>query len=129
MRRTTLHLTIILILFALLGGCVMNRANPEPQTIVLRKDAGHLIQTLYVTGADFRAMCHAEKNENQSEFFAQSLPVWSGRVTASGESLPSKTNPYPDAVASATRYLPGSSSWATAGAFAMNRRSTQTQIE
>jgi hypothetical protein len=141
MRPSTPILLVVVILISSLGGCVMNRVNPEPQTIVLREDAGpalrveimpgeqwssrmqagpfifnvlpqfaiwteddagNLVETIYVTGADFRGMRHAEKNEMQAEFFAQSLPVWSARVTASGESLPSKANPYPDAVTSAT---------------------------
>ena len=141
MKPTTLPLIVILTAAAILGGCVMNRVNPEPQTIVLREDtdstlrveikpgahwssrmqagplifnvlpqfaiwteddAGDLVETLYVTGADFAALRHAAKNEMQAEFFSQSLPVWSARIAAGGSSLPSKANPYPDTVTSAT---------------------------
>lgn len=77
--------------------------NVLPQfAIWTEDDAGRLVETLYVTGADFRGMRHAEKNEKQAEFFAQILPFWSARVTSSGAPLPSKANPYPDAITSAT---------------------------
>ena len=92
----------------LLSGCVMNKLNTEPQTVVL-KDAGNgknliievstdgqwssrmkagplifnilpqavfwiedqngrLIETLYVTGADFKKMRHAAKNADGELF-------------------------------------------------------------
>jgi hypothetical protein len=134
-------LIVVLGLVAALAGCVMNPMSSEPETIVLREDAGAslsveiepgeqwrsrmqagpfifnvlpqfaiwteddagtLVETLYVTGAGFTKTRHAEKNEMQAEFYLQTLPVWSARVTASGSALPSKTNPYPDAVTSAT---------------------------
>lgn len=123
------------------SGCVMNRLDTDPQTIVLRESgdapvririepgpewssrmqagplvfnvvpqfaiwtedaAGNLVETLYVTGAGFEKMRHAAKQERQAEFFAECLPVWSARVVASGADLPSKANPYPDAITSAT---------------------------
>lgn len=141
MRPGPLSLIGVLAIIVSIGGCVMNRLNPEPQTIVLGEDggstllleiepgtqwssrmragplvfnvlpqfaiwteddAGNLVETLYVTGADFGGMRHAAKNDKQAEFFAQCLPVWADRVTASGASLPSKIAPYPDTVTSAT---------------------------
>jgi len=51
---------------------------------------------------DFDGMRHAARNEKQAEFFAQSLPVSSARIKAAGTLLPSKANPYPDTVTSAT---------------------------
>ena len=126
----------------LLSGCVMNKLNTEPQTVVL-KDAGNgknliievstdgqwssrmkagplifnilpqavfwiedqngrLIETLYVTGADFKKMRHAAKNADGELFYAECLPYWASRVKAAGGKLPSKENPYPDTVTSAT---------------------------
>jgi len=153
-----------LALTVLLSGCVMNRVNPEPQTIVLREaadtalrveiepgaqwssrmqagpfifnvlpqfaiwtedDAGRLVETLYVTGADFRGMRHAEKNEMQAEFFAQYLPVWSARVVSSGAPLPSKANPYPDTVTSATPTGPATFVTALTG----SANATRIQVE
>ena len=77
--------------------------NVLPQfAIWTEDDAGNLVETLYVTGADFSAMRHAAKNEKQAEFFSQILPVWSTRTVANGSSLPSKASPYPDTVTSAT---------------------------
>jgi hypothetical protein len=71
--------------------------NVLPQFAIWTEDtAGNLVETLYVTGADFASMRHAGKNERQGEFFAQSLPVWSSRIAATGSPLPSKANPYPD---------------------------------
>ncbi|TVR62772.1 MAG: hypothetical protein EA426_01490 [Spirochaetaceae bacterium] len=141
MKRGTLRLICVGAIALSLSGCVMNRVNPEPQTIVLRDnadstlrveikpgahwssrmqagpfifnvlpqfaiwtedDAGTLVETLYVSGADFGGMRHAARNEKQAEFFAQSLPVWSARIEATGALLPSKANPYPDTVTSAT---------------------------
>ena len=141
MKRIPVRLTAILILTAVLAGCVMNRVSTDPQTIVLREvagsalrveiepgahwisrmqagpfifnvlsqfaiwtedDAGNLVETLYVTGADFSRARHAKKRELQAEFFSQSLPVWSALTEANGSSLPSKTNPYPDSITSAT---------------------------
>lgn len=37
-------------------------------------DAGNLVETLYVTAADFAKMRHAEKNEMQTGFYPQDLP-------------------------------------------------------
>ena len=141
MNRRIRPLICALVTAASLGGCVMNQTDTEPQTIVLRDDAGSplrveidpgaqwssrmqagpfvfnvlpqfavwtedeagdLVETLYVTGADFRGMRHAQKNEMQGEYFRKCLPVWAMRVTESGVSLPSKADPYSDAVTSAT---------------------------
>lgn len=69
--------------------------NVLPQFVLWTEDeAGNLVETLYVTGADFSKM--------QAEYFLQNLPVWFSRMAASGSAVPSKTNPYPDTVTSAT---------------------------
>ncbi|MFW5836139.1 MAG: hypothetical protein ACOCVK_01900 [bacterium] len=142
MKRTVRAAAVIALATSFLAGCVMNRINPDPQTIVLREqdegepvrieiaagpewvsrtqagpvvfnvipqfavwtedEAGRFVETLYVTGAGFGKLRHAKKQEMQSAFFAECLPVWSARVLVSGGRLPSKANPYPDAVTSAT---------------------------
>ena len=141
MKRRSMLPVCALVAALSLAGCVMNRLDTEPRTIVLREGggavlrvavepgaewsskmqagpfvfnvlpqfavwtedgAGNLVETLYVTGADFIRMRHAAKNEKQAGFYAECLPVWSDRVRASGSALPSKANPYPDAVTSAT---------------------------
>lgn len=77
--------------------------NVLPQFAVWTQDeSGSLVETLYVTGADFGKMRHAKKQEMQSAFFAECLPVWAARVAAADGRLPAKDNPYPDAVTSAT---------------------------
>ena len=141
-KRTLFAVIAVVLATSAFVGCVMNRVNADPQTIVLKEgesgeavrveivpgpewvsrmqagplifnvlpqfaiwtqdDAGNLVETLYVTGAGFRKLRHAKKQEMQSAFFRECLPIWAARVEASGGELPSKENPYPDAVTSAT---------------------------
>ena len=77
--------------------------NVLPQMVLWTEDAdGKFIETLYITGADFKKMRHAAKNENEAVFFAECLPYWALKMSGGGGSLPSKKNPYPDTVTSAT---------------------------
>lgn len=77
--------------------------NVLPQFAVWAEDGdGTTIHTLYVTGADFNNVRHATKSKMEGEFFAQCLPVWASRARAAGSDLPSKQNPYPDSITSAT---------------------------
>jgi hypothetical protein len=77
--------------------------NVLPQFAVWAEDGdGVFLDTLYVTGADFKKLRHAEKQGDGAGYFAKTLPVWASRVEAAGKTLPSKENPYPDAVTSAT---------------------------
>lgn len=141
-RELARMLCAALLALAALSGCVMNKLNPEPQTIDLRESVegmpvtieivvgeewtnrmqagpfifnvlpqfaiwaedtnGNLVDTLYVSGADFNKLRHASKHGDGETFFRQGLPVWASRVEAAGGVLPSKDNPYPDSVTSAT---------------------------
>lgn len=77
--------------------------NVLPQMAVWTEDtSGRFIETLYITGADFKKMNHALKNENEADFFKECLPYWASRAESSGTALPSKKAPYPDTVTSAT---------------------------
>lgn len=77
--------------------------NVLPQMAVWTEDSsGRFIETLYITGADFKKMNHALKNEDEADFFKECLPYWAASVGASGGELPSKKAPYPDTLTSAT---------------------------
>ncbi len=77
--------------------------NVLPQFVIWTEDNdGRFVETLYVTGADYGKLRHAEKNENGEQFYLDTLPVWATRARAAGETLPSKDHPYPDTVTSAT---------------------------
>jgi hypothetical protein len=77
--------------------------NVLPQFVIWTEDgAGEFLETLYVTGADYHKLRHAEKNESGEQFYLDTLPVWATRARAAGETLPSKDHPYPDTVTSAT---------------------------
>lgn len=77
--------------------------NVLPQFAIWAEDAyGNLVDTLYVSGADFDKLRHAAKHDDGETYFRQGLPVWASRVEAAGLTLPSKDNPYPDSVTSAT---------------------------
>ncbi len=77
--------------------------NVLPQFAVWAEDGnGEFLDTLYVTGADFKKLRHAEKQERGPDYFADTLPTWASRVVAAGKSLPSKESPYPDAVTAPT---------------------------
>ncbi|MBN1596046.1 hypothetical protein JW933_08990 [candidate division FCPU426 bacterium] len=77
--------------------------NILPQIVIWAEDQdGRLIDTLYITGADGKGFRHAGKNEKGAAFYAECFPVWASRLQAAGKSLPSKKEPYPDTVTSAT---------------------------
>jgi hypothetical protein len=77
--------------------------NVLPQFVVWTEDSdGKLLETLYITGADYGKMRHAGKAEKGVLFYKECFPVWSSRAEQKGERLPSKYNPYPDTVTSAT---------------------------
>ena len=74
-----------------------------PQLVFwVEDDAGNLIKTLYISGADGKFSKHASKKKMGSEFFRECFPVWSDKVLSSHQKLPSSTTPYLDAVTSAT---------------------------
>lgn len=77
--------------------------NVLPQYVIWSEESdGKFLETLYVTGADYSKMRHAGKSEKGVEFYRESFPVWSSRAELRGERLPSKYNPYPDTMTSAT---------------------------
>ena len=77
--------------------------NVLPQIVIWTEDSlGQLMETVYITGADFKKMRHAGKNKKGALFFSECFPVWASRVKAAGKELPSKEKPYTDAVTSAT---------------------------
>jgi hypothetical protein len=77
--------------------------NVLPQMAIWLEDGkGQFVETLYVTGADFKKLRHAAKSGDGEAFFADCLPYWSLRLQSAGENLPSKENPYPEALTSAT---------------------------
>ncbi|MBI9109287.1 MAG: hypothetical protein JEZ04_21250 [Spirochaetales bacterium] len=77
--------------------------NVLPQMAIWLEDGnGEYVETLYVTGADFKKLRHAAKNGDGAGFFSECLPYWASRVESAGEALPSKENPYPDTITSAT---------------------------
>lgn len=63
---------------------------------------GQLLETLYISGADYKKMRHGGKSSKGSLFYKQCLPYWSSKVEKSGGKLPSEENPYPDALTSVT---------------------------
>ena len=77
--------------------------NVLPQIAVWAEDGnGKLIDTLYVTGADWKKMRHAGKKKLGADFYSQCFPLWASRVKAAGKELPAPKKPYTDAVTSAT---------------------------
>ena len=79
------------------------RFNILPQIVIWAEDeTGHLLQTLYITGADYKKMRHAGKSKEGKQFYRECFPLWAFRLEAAGGTLPSKDNPYPDTVTSAT---------------------------
>ena len=65
-------------------------------------DNGKLLETLYVSGADYRKMRHAEKKDKGEAFFRGSFPLWAQKMKEAGKQLPSPDNPFPDTITSAT---------------------------
>ncbi len=77
--------------------------NVLPQMAVWLENAeGELVQTLYVTGADFTEVNHSAKNEDGEAFYSECLPFWSFKLKNSGSRLPCREYPYPDTLTSAT---------------------------
>ena len=77
--------------------------NVLPQLAIwLEDENGEYLDTLYVTGADFKKLRHAAKDKDGEAFFRENLPLWSAAMEARGEALPSKGNPLPDSLTSAT---------------------------
>lgn len=77
--------------------------NVLPQVVVWTEDEeGRLLETLYVSGADYKKMKHAGKEKLGEKFYRDNFPVWSSKSEKAGKILPSKKNPYPDSVTSAT---------------------------
>jgi len=77
--------------------------NILPQMVVwLENEEGEYLDTLYITGADFKKIRHAAKNKDGAVFYSECLPYWASRATGAGHRLPSKQNPYPDTLTSAT---------------------------
>jgi hypothetical protein len=76
--------------------------NLLPQIVVWgERPDGTLVDTLYITGADYGAMRHAGKQEGES-FWRECFPTWSRLVEGSGQKLPSKEAPWVDGVSGAT---------------------------
>ena len=59
MRPSTPILLVVVVLISSLGGCVMNRVNPEPQTIVLREDGGSRLRAEIVPGSQWSSRMQA----------------------------------------------------------------------
>ena len=77
--------------------------NILPQIVIWAEDEqGKLFETLYITGADYNSFRHAGKNNKGVEFYVECFPVWAQRMASADRKLPSKENPFPDSVTSAT---------------------------
>ncbi|MFW5808062.1 MAG: hypothetical protein ACOCWH_03305 [Spirochaetota bacterium] len=77
--------------------------NVLSQMVIWAEDEnGGIIDTLYITGADFKELRHGGKDRKGETFFRESFPVWASRMQQAGRKLPSKEKPYTDAVTSAT---------------------------
>lgn len=77
--------------------------NVLPQIVIWAEDQeGRLVDTLYITGADYKKFNHGGKGSKGAAFWPECFPVWASRLKAAGRTLPSKENPYTDAVTSAT---------------------------
>ena len=77
--------------------------NVLPQFAVWLEDTDHnLLETLYVSGADYDKLRNSQKQELGSDYFRQCLPLWAEKVTTAGIALPDPSAPYPDSMTSAT---------------------------
>ncbi|MEW6516258.1 MAG: hypothetical protein AB1439_05050 [candidate division FCPU426 bacterium] len=77
--------------------------NVLPQIVIWAEDKeGRFLGTLYITGADYKTFRHGGKSEKGAAFWAECFPVWAARLKTVNGTLPSKENPYTDAVTSAT---------------------------
>lgn len=76
--------------------------NVIPQTVIWTEDeSGVLIETIYISGADYKEMRHGGKGRGE-KFYEECFPVWSSKIKKKGMHLPSKENAYPDSITSAT---------------------------
>lgn len=77
--------------------------NILPQIVIWTETPeGRLRETVYITGADGKKFNHSEKEKKGAAFYEECFPVWASRMRECGSPLPSKENPYTDAVTSAT---------------------------
>lgn len=77
--------------------------NILPQMVFWTEDEdGNFIETLYITGADYKKVRHGGKGNLGEDFYRQCFPYWSMKAEAKGEELPSDEQPYPDSITSAT---------------------------
>ncbi len=77
--------------------------NVLSQIVIWTEDGeGRLLETVYVSGADYAKMRHAAKKDKGEQFFRESFPLWARKMDEAGRKLPSPDEPYVDAVTSAT---------------------------
>jgi len=77
--------------------------NVLSQVVIWTEDGeGRLLETVYVSGADYTKMRNAAKKEKGEQFFRESFPLWARKMSEAGRRLPSPESPYTDAVTSAT---------------------------
>lgn len=68
----------------------------------IENEAGELIETLYLTGADGKGFKHATRKQLSDKFYPLCFPTWASKMKQAGKRLPSNEAPYSDAVTSAT---------------------------
>jgi hypothetical protein len=77
--------------------------NVLSQIVIWTEDEdGRLLETVYVSGADYSKMRHAGKNDKGEQFYRESFPLWARKMDEAGRKLPSPESPYVDSVTSAT---------------------------
>jgi len=74
-----------------------------PQVVFwLENDAGDFIETLYISGANGHYGNNSTKRKLDDKFFSMCFPVWAGKLKQVNQPLPTSSNPYTDAVTTAT---------------------------
>ena len=74
-----------------------------PQIVFwIENDKENFFETLYITGANGKYSKNATKNNLDDEFFKLCFPVWTSRTINANKKLPTKEEPYTDAVTSPT---------------------------
>lgn len=77
--------------------------NVLSQIVIWTEDEeGRLLETVYVSGADYAKMRHATKNDKGEQFYRESFPLWARKMEEAGRKLPSPEAPYVDEITSAT---------------------------
>lgn len=77
--------------------------NVLTQIVIWAEDIeGNYIETLYITGADYKELKHGAKKNKGAQFYRECFPVWSSKLSRTGKELPSPEKPYTDTVTSAT---------------------------